>query len=86
LITMLSSRPTLRVAIEGHTDDRGSDSHNMTLSQERAEAVRTYLVQKGISPDRLSAKGFGKGRPLTKSAKDVDRQRNRRVDFRIVSV
>lgn len=86
LITMLTQKPTMKIAIEGHTDDRGSDDHNMVLSKDRAEAVRAYLISKGIDAARLTSQGYGKTRPVTKSTKDADRQRNRRVDFRIVEM
>jgi outer membrane protein OmpA-like peptidoglycan-associated protein len=86
LAEMLLAKPTMSVAIEGHTDDRGATQHNAALSQARAEAVRTYLTSKGIDAARLTAKGYGKTKPLTKGTSDLDRQRNRRVEFRIVSL
>ena len=86
LVTMLTTKPTMSVVIEGHTDDRGSDGHNMQLSQARADAVRSYLEQQGISQGRMKAQGFGKKQPVTKSTVDAERQRNRRVDFRIVAI
>jgi outer membrane protein OmpA-like peptidoglycan-associated protein len=86
LIAMLTSVPTMRIVIEGHTDDRGTDAHNKALSQSRADAVMAYLVQQGIAKDRCKAEGFGKSRPLTTSTAAADRQKNRRVDFRIVSM
>jgi len=63
-----------------------SDAHNNVLSQTRADAVLAYLGSKGIPASRLSAKGFGKTRPVVKSTKDADRQKNRRVDFRITEM
>lgn len=86
LIALLKGRPTLRVSIEGHTDDRGTPQHNATLSQARADAVLAYLSLKGIDAGRLSASGFGKTKPLMKGASDSARQKNRRVEFRIVSL
>jgi len=86
LIAMLTTAPTMRIVIEGHTDDRGTEEHNKALSQSRADAVMAYLVQQGISKERCKAEGFGKSRPLSKSTAAADRQKNRRVDFRIVSM
>lgn len=86
LIEMLSSYPNMKISIEGHTDDRGTDAHNNVLSQARADAVLAYLGSKGIPATRLSAKGYGKTRPVVKGTKDADRQKNRRVDFRITEM
>jgi len=84
LVAMLSSRASLHVEIGGHTDDRASASHNQTLSEKRARAVFDFLVLNGVEPHRLTAKGYGKNKPLTKNSTDEDRQRNRRVEFTIV--
>jgi OOP family OmpA-OmpF porin len=82
---VLKSHPELvRIQVEGHTDDRGSASFNQTLSQARAEAVVRALVQRGISPQRLVARGFGLGRPVTSNATRQGREKNRRVEFRVV--
>lgn len=86
LIAMLTSVPTMRIVIEGHTDDRGTDEHNKALSQLRADAVMAYLLEHGITKDRCTAEGYGKSRPLSTSTAATDRQKNRRVDFRIVSM
>ncbi len=72
---------TLR--IEGHTDNDGDDDFNMTLSQERAEAVKAYLVGQGIDPARLKAVGFGEGRPVVPNNTAAGRARNRRVEFHV---
>jgi outer membrane protein OmpA-like peptidoglycan-associated protein len=82
---VLKSHPELvRIQVEGHTDDRGSASFNQTLSQARAEAVVRALAQRGISPQRLVARGFGLGRPVTSNATRQGREKNRRVEFRVV--
>ncbi|MEM1347884.1 MAG: OmpA family protein [Myxococcota bacterium] len=101
--TVLKQNPRITgLRIEGHTDDRGKDESNMKLSTERAEAVRKYLVEKDIAPERLEAKGFGETKPrcadipeLTKTRRLERKNRrqikecralNRRVEFRIVSI
>ena len=70
-----------KVEVAGHTDSIGSDSYNIKLSQRRAEAVRTYLVGKGIAADRLSAKGYGESQPIADNATDEGRFKNRRVEL-----
>jgi OmpA-OmpF porin, OOP family len=73
--------PTTTAVIEGYTDEVGSDEYNMQLSQRRAEGVVKNLVDKfAIDPSRLSAKGYGKTRPVTDNASDAGRQKNRRID------
>jgi len=69
------------VEIAGHTDNRGSDKYNMHLSQHRAAAVRTYLISKGISADRLTAKGYGESQPIADNNTDEGRFQNRRVEL-----
>ena len=72
------------VQVEGHTDSRGSDSYNLSLSQRRAEAVVRYLVSKGVPGDRLIPKGFGEIHPVDTNDTRAGRAANRRVEFKIV--
>ena len=79
-------QPTLKVEIAGHTDSVGSAAKNQVLSQARAEAVRTYLVFKGVNPDQLTARGYGKSQLLiTPETGAQDRERNRRVELRVLA-
>lgn len=71
----------VNVEVAGHTDSRGSDKYNMNLSQQRAAAVRTYLISKGISADRLTAKGYGESQPVADNNTDEGRFKNRRVEL-----
>jgi len=80
---LLSSRD-IRVEIAGHTDARGSDSYNAALSQQRAQSVVTYLGERGIAADRLSAKGYGEAEPVADNESDEGRELNRRVELKIV--
>ena len=70
-----------KVRIEGHTDDQGKDDANLKLSQERADAVRAYLVTKGIDIARLEAVGYGETRPAAEGKTSAAREQNRRVEF-----
>lgn len=70
--------------IEGHTDNRGNKRANQKLSQQRAEAVRSHLVQRGVAADRLEAVGHGAARPLVPNLGERNREKNRRVELRIV--
>ena len=73
--------PGLQLEIEGHTDSVGSEEYNQQLSEKRASAVREYLVQQGIAGGSVTAKGFGKSRPVVSNATAEGRQRNRRVEM-----
>jgi outer membrane protein OmpA-like peptidoglycan-associated protein len=72
------------VEVEGHTDDTGAPELNRRLSQERAEAVRAWLIGHGVASVRLVAKGYGQTRPIDDNATEAGRARNRRVEFRVV--
>ena len=74
------------VFIEGHTDNVGSESMNIQLSQRRADSVKTYLVGQGIESDRLSTAGLGESSPLTGNDTDTARQQNRRVEVIISNI
>ncbi len=81
----LAGMPSLRLAVEGHTDAIGDADQNQALSEERAQAVIDYLVDAhGIDPGRLSARGLGETQPLESNDTAAGRERNRRVDFRFV--
>lgn len=73
-----------RIRVEGHTDDVGSDAVNLRLSQQRAEAVRDFLVQQGVEASRLEAVGYGESRPIDTNRTERGRARNRRVEFTIL--
>jgi outer membrane protein OmpA-like peptidoglycan-associated protein len=81
---VLKDNPQMHVVVEGHTDSVGSLKKNMTLSQRRAESVVEFLVNLGIDPNRLEAKGMGPTRPLASNKTAVGRAQNRRVEFHIV--
>lgn len=80
---ILFEYPDMAVRIEGHTDSQGSSSYNLRLSQDRADAVRAYLIERGIGPNRLSAIGYGEERPIEDNDTSSGRAANRRVEFHI---
>jgi outer membrane protein OmpA-like peptidoglycan-associated protein len=73
--------PSLHLQVEGHTDSVGSDEYNQQLSEKRADAVRDYIVQQGISAASIEAKGFGKTEPIASNETSEGRQQNRRVEL-----
>jgi outer membrane protein OmpA-like peptidoglycan-associated protein len=81
---VLTDFPDTRWRIEGHTDSDGDHDHNMDLSQRRAEAVRNYLIQRGIDPSRLESKGFGPDEPLDSNDTAAGKARNRRIEFKLI--
>jgi outer membrane protein OmpA-like peptidoglycan-associated protein len=80
----LRKHPQIRLSIEGHTDDTGNDAQNLELSKRRAESVRQALIGLGIDAARLEAHGFGRTRPLVPGASPEAREKNRRVELRVV--
>jgi outer membrane protein OmpA-like peptidoglycan-associated protein len=69
------------IVVEGYTDSQGKDQMNQELSQKRAESVRTYLVSRGIASDRITAQGFGPGKPIADNTSPEGRANNRRVEI-----
>lgn len=89
LVQFMNDNPGVRVELSSHTDSRASHAYNQTLSQNRADAARTYLVSKGISGDRIVAKGYGETRLLNRCADGVncseaEHQFNRRTEMKVI--
>ncbi|HVH89247.1 MAG TPA: OmpA family protein, partial [Terriglobales bacterium] len=78
---ILLAYSSLKVAIEGHTDSVGTDEFNQRLSEQRAEAVRDYLVSQGVTAQAITARGLGKMQPIASNDSSEGRQRNRRVEL-----
>ena len=85
LTKLLNDVPTLKIEISGHTDSKGADEYNKSLSNNRAKAVLDYLVKAGISAGRLTSVGFGEEQPIATNDTDEGRQLNRRTEFKILS-
>ena len=81
LVAFLQDHPTRNVMIEGHTDTTGPAAYNLELSQQRANAVRDFLVQNGIDPSRVIARGQGEAYPVASNETEAGRQQNRRVEI-----
>jgi OOP family OmpA-OmpF porin len=77
----LVANPEVRVEVAGHTDSRSPAEYNLWLSETRAAAVRGYLIERGVAPDRLVARGYGLTRPIATNATAPGRARNRRVEL-----
>jgi len=81
LVNLMQDVPSMKIEIGGHTDNTGSASLNQKLSQDRADAVVSYMGMKGISSSRMNAKGFGDSNPVTSNSSEDGRQQNRRTEF-----
>jgi OOP family OmpA-OmpF porin len=86
VVEFLEENPSIKVEIAGHTDNTGTDEHNLALSKNRAGAVSKYLIQKGIPKDRVSTQFYGESRPRDTNATKEGRQNNRRVEFTILTM
>ena len=84
LYQLLAENPNMKIRIDGHTDNIGQEEDNQILSQNRAKAVYTFLVDQGIAADRLSYKGFGESQPIDTNDTAQGRQNNRRTEFLVV--
>ncbi len=80
---ILKKYPDMQVEIAGHTDTTGSDSHNQSLSQRRAESVRSFLMESGVPPQQMTAVGYGETQPVHSNENREGREQNRRVEMRI---
>lgn len=84
LVEVLNMKPGMKIEIAGHTDNRGDDQYNLNLSQRRAESVKKYLVEQGIDPKRIRAKGYGEAEPVESNSTEEGRQKNRRTEVRVL--
>jgi outer membrane protein OmpA-like peptidoglycan-associated protein len=78
---LMAADKALKLEVQGHTDNVGNDAYNQTLSEARAKAVVTWLTQHGVAADRLTAKGYGKTKPVADNGSDEGRAKNRRVEI-----
>jgi outer membrane protein OmpA-like peptidoglycan-associated protein len=85
-IKFLKENPSVKATIEGHTDDLGDDTENLTLSENRAKSSLSYIVSKGIKKNRLTSKGYGESKPKLPNNSSGNRAKNRRTDFMITGM
>ena len=83
VVQFMSVSPTVEIQIAGHTDNVGSDEDNITLSENRAQAVLNYIISHGIDSSRITSRGYGKSKPEAPNDTEEGRQLNRRVEFTI---
>jgi outer membrane protein OmpA-like peptidoglycan-associated protein len=84
VVELLNSHPDVRIALYGHTDNTGNSQQNQQLSQQRADAVKQALVQKGIKAERIETRGYGAERPIAPNTTPEGRAQNRRTEFVIL--
>lgn len=84
-VALMQSYPDLVLAVHGHTDSKGSDTYNMTLSANRAASVRNAIIAQGIESERLQSKGYGESEPIVSNDTEKGRAQNRRVELHKVS-
>jgi outer membrane protein OmpA-like peptidoglycan-associated protein/tetratricopeptide (TPR) repeat protein len=85
LVQLLNDNPTVKIEISGHTDNVGKPADNLSLSNNRAKSVVTYLISKGIAPQRLTAKGYGETKPVADNKTEEGKAKNRRTELRVIS-
>lgn len=84
LVALMKGNPKVEIQLEGHTDIRGNANANLKLSEDRTEAVKKYLVSKGIEKSRIETKAFGGSQPISREDSEEARALNRRVEMRIL--
>jgi OOP family OmpA-OmpF porin len=83
-VRILLQYPDVRIEVAGHTDNQGTHEHNLTLSKDRAEAVKSYLVGMGVAETRIETAGFGPDVPIDSNDTKQGRANNRRIEFRVI--
>lgn len=84
-VNMLQAQRSIRIRIEGHADDTGSDEYNMALSQRRAAVASRYLIERGVDGRRIEIKSWGEERPVCEGRDEPCRSRNRRDEFIVIA-
>jgi outer membrane protein OmpA-like peptidoglycan-associated protein len=83
-LASVMAQTTWSLKLSGYTDNKGSDSYNLKLSENRAKAVKDYLINQGIDENRIQSKGYGSANPIAPNNTDENRAKNRRVEFQII--
>lgn len=85
VLSGLQKHPSARIAIMAHTDNQGTEAENLDLSARQATAISEYLIDQGIESNRLEIEGYGASLPVVQNISESDRERNRRVELRVIS-
>lgn len=85
IVEVLQSSARLKVMIQAHTDDIGTEEYNLDLSKRRAKAVNTYLASQGIAPPSIRYRGYGASKPIADNGTEAGRAKNRRVEFYVTT-
>jgi len=86
VVTVLKDNPSMKIEISGHTDNKGSATYNLKLSESRSKSVVDYLVSRGIELNRLTFKGYGFLKPIASNDSEEGRQQNRRTEFKVTEI
>lgn len=84
VVEMMNDNPTIKILLKGHTDNTGDPVKNVQLSEQRVKSVKKYLVSQGISPYRITGRGYGGNQPIASNETEETRKLNRRVEFEVV--
>jgi outer membrane protein OmpA-like peptidoglycan-associated protein len=84
LAQMMNENPLIKIQVEGHTDNVGDRFKNQKLSEDRVEAVKHYLVNRGVAEERITGIGYGGSKPVADNSRELTRRLNRRVEFKIL--
>jgi outer membrane protein OmpA-like peptidoglycan-associated protein len=85
IVQLMKENPTLKIQINGHTDNIGKSKDNLVLSENRAKEVVKYLTEKGIQSQRLTYKGYGATQPVADNSTEQGRAKNRRTELKVIS-
>jgi outer membrane protein OmpA-like peptidoglycan-associated protein len=91
LVKLMNDNPTISIELHSHTDSRGDEEYNMSLSDRRAKSAKAYLIHKGISLERIGSKGFGESKIMNRCKNGVDctgeeHEQNRRTEFIVTKI
>jgi OOP family OmpA-OmpF porin len=84
VVKLLKDNPAIEIEMSAHTDSYGTDEYNITLSDNRAKSVMEYIISEGIPRNRIISQGYGETKPVAPNDSDENRQKNRRVEFKIL--
>ena len=86
VLDIMKKNPNMRIRINGHTDNVGTEADNLKLSENRANSVRNYLIEQGIDGTRITTKGFGESKPIDVNTTESGRANNRRTEIEILGL